>query len=320
MRTFRYYFSLSCFLLLAGLSWGQVFGVNFNASLSNYQFRRITSSDGLSCNHVRCILEDSRGYMWFGTEYGLNRFDGYRFRKFFKKDIPYSIDNISSLQEDAWGNIWIDMGVFVVYDWKTDSFIEGKQILNALGVSCRNLQHVFVDNQKGLWVEADGKLYAFERDKSYKVYTLPFTTGVWGLTKVDSQVYLTTYLALYKLDIRSGTITEQVQSDILGDNVSGKRTLYVYADESSDLWIYSKEENKLWRKRYYSDNFEQIEIPSVSVNYRIQDIVDDNNGNIWIATDHQGIFILEKNSGRFFNEKNDRLNLSSLSSIMIFYG
>ena len=314
MRTFRYYFSLSCFLLLAGLSWGQVFGVNFNASLSNYQFRRITSSDGLSCNHVRCILEDSRGYMWFGTEYGLNRFDGYRFRKFFKKDIPYSIDNISSLQEDAWGNIWIDMGVFVVYDWKTDSFIEGKQILNALGVSCRNLQHVFVDNQKGLWVEADGKLYAFERDKSYKVYTLPFTTGVWGLIKVDSQVYLTTYSALYKLDIRSGTITEQVQSDIFGDNVSGKRTLYAYVDESNDLWIYSKEENKLWRKRYYSDNFEQIEIPSVSVNYRIQDIVDDNNGNIWIATDHQGIFILEKNSGRFFNEKNDRLNLSSLSS------
>ena len=101
MKTFRYYFFISCLLFLTGMGRGQAYGTNFKASLSNYQFRHITSSDGLSCNHVLCMLEDSRGYMWFGTEYGLNRFDGYRFRKFFKKDVPYSIDNISSLVEDS---------------------------------------------------------------------------------------------------------------------------------------------------------------------------------------------------------------------------
>ena len=107
MKTFRYY--ILCSLLLFTCFWGRQAWCNtFKASQSNYMFRHLTSSDGLSCNHVGCILKDSRGYMWFGTEYGLNRFDGYRFKHFFKKDISYSSDNISSLQEDSWGNIWID--------------------------------------------------------------------------------------------------------------------------------------------------------------------------------------------------------------------
>ena len=312
MKTFRYYLFLSCFFLFANCGVGLC--ATFQASQSNYMFRHITSSDGLSCNHVGCILEDSRGYMWFGTEYGLNRFDGYRFKHFFKKDIPYSTDNISSIQEDAWGNIWIDMGVFMVYDWETDSFIEGKQILSTMGVSCRNLHHVFVDNRKGLWVEADGKLYAFGHDKSFKAYALPFTTGVWGLTRVDSQVYLSTHQALYRLDTHNGTFAELRQPDVYGDKVAVKRSLYTYADKSNDLWLYSKEEGKLWRKRYYSDFTEQIKLPSNAVNCRIRDIIDDNKGFIWIATDHQGVFILEKNSGKFHNEKNDRINRSSLGS------
>ena len=313
MNTFRHFF-FGCFLFLLGLSLEQVSGTNFRPSLSNYQFRHITSSDGLSCNHVLCMLEDSRGYMWFGTEYGLNRFDGYRFRKFFKKDVPYSIDNISALMEDSWGNIWINMGIFVVYDWKTDSFTEAKQVLNGWGISCTDLQNVFIDNDKGLWIEADHKLYHFQPDHSFKVYSLPFSTRVDNLTKVDSQIYLTTTLAWHKLDIHTGAFTELEQPKAIGEQVQKKKNLHTYADKSHDLWIYATEDNKLWRKRYYSDDLEPIEIPSASSNYRIQDIIDDNNGNIWIATDHQGIFILEKNSGRFFHEKNDRLNLSSLSS------
>ena len=179
---------------------------------------------------------------------------------------------------------------------------------------CKNLQHVFVDNQKCLWVEADNKLYAFEHDKSYKTYTLPFTTGIWELTKIDSQVYLSTRSALYKLDIRSGIFTEQVQPNAPGQDIPVRRSLYTYADKSNDLWLYSKEEHNLWRKRYYSDDVEQIKLPSCTANCRIRDIIDDNKGNIWIATDHQGVFILDKNSGKFHNEKNDRINRSSLSS------
>ena len=313
MKTFRYY--ILCSLLLFTCFWGRQAWCNtFKASQSNYMFRHLTSSDGLSCNHVECILKDSRGYMWFGTEYGLNRFDGYRFKYFFKKDIPYSSDNISSLQEDSWGNIWIYMGVFTVYDWKTDSFLEGKQVLNTMGIECKNIRHVFVDNQKCLWVEADNKLYAFEHDKSFKAYTLPFTTGIWELTKIDSQVYLSTYLALYKLDIRSGVFTELVQPNVSGQGIPVRRSLYTYADKSNDLWLYSKEENNLWRKRYYSNAIEHIKLSSCTANCRIRDIIDDNKGNIWIATDNQGVFILDKNSGNFHNEKNDRINRSSLSS------
>ena len=46
------------------------------------KFEYLTTIDGLSHNNVSCILQDKQGYMWFGTEYGLNRYDGYAFNMF----------------------------------------------------------------------------------------------------------------------------------------------------------------------------------------------------------------------------------------------
>ena len=54
---------------------------------SALQFSHYTINEGLSENSVMCILQDSRGFLWFGTGDGLNRFDGYQFKIF--KHIPY---------------------------------------------------------------------------------------------------------------------------------------------------------------------------------------------------------------------------------------
>ena len=46
------------------------------AGNKDFNFRRFTAADGLSSNTVRAILQDKRGYVWFGTDEGLNRYDG----------------------------------------------------------------------------------------------------------------------------------------------------------------------------------------------------------------------------------------------------
>ena len=91
------------------------------------RFNRYTTSGGLSSNTVTCILEDSRGFMWFGTQDGLNRFDGRNFIAF--KNDPYNAASISGnvindLVEDSSGIIWIgtaDAGL-CSYDYRINLF------------------------------------------------------------------------------------------------------------------------------------------------------------------------------------------------------
>lgn len=69
-------------------------------------FRPITIQMGLPSSQVSCIMQDSRGYVWFGTSAGLSRFDGYRFRNYFSHSgNEHSLlnDYVKSIREDAQG-------------------------------------------------------------------------------------------------------------------------------------------------------------------------------------------------------------------------
>src|SRR5688500_6802143 len=74
------------------------------------KFKRISTEQGLSQNHVLCIIQDSKGFMWFGTADGLNRYDGYNF-KVYKNVIGDSTtlpnNYITTICEDSKGVLWI---------------------------------------------------------------------------------------------------------------------------------------------------------------------------------------------------------------------
>ena len=94
---------LYCFLLL-------VTGIPVLAQRQNLKFNHLDINAGLSQNHVMCILQDSKGFMWIGTSDGLNKYDGYRFT-LYKQDAKdknsISGNYITDIKEDAEGMIWI---------------------------------------------------------------------------------------------------------------------------------------------------------------------------------------------------------------------
>src|ERR1700741_1612431 len=76
----------------------------------NLKFDHLDINSGLSQNHILCILQDSRGFMWFGTRDGLNKYDGYKFTVYKNKaDDKNSISNnyIQAIKESKDGYIWI---------------------------------------------------------------------------------------------------------------------------------------------------------------------------------------------------------------------
>ena len=113
---------------LAAPSTGAAFDVDLNfAPGSVVRFEHLTIEDGLSQNAGLAIFQDSRGYLWIGTQDGLNRYDGYGF-KIYKHDSddPSSLshNSILSMGEDKNGSLWIGTwgGGLNRYDPATETF------------------------------------------------------------------------------------------------------------------------------------------------------------------------------------------------------
>ena len=94
------------------------------AIIPDMKFRRLDTREGLSNSTVSCMLRDSQGYLWFGTNYGLNRYDGYRFRNYFsyEKDTTSLRNNrVDEIQEAHGGLLWLKQGMnYSLYDPRTE--------------------------------------------------------------------------------------------------------------------------------------------------------------------------------------------------------
>lgn len=92
----------------------------------NYRINHYSIKEGLSQSVIYCLYQDSRGFIWVGTQDGLNRFDGYSFVKF--KHNPSDTTSISeswiySITEDKDGNLWIGTrGGLCRYDFNNNRF------------------------------------------------------------------------------------------------------------------------------------------------------------------------------------------------------
>lgn len=102
------------------------FLIAINAHSETYSFTRVDNTNGLSNNQIECIFRDSRGFMWFGTNFGLNRFDGIQV-KIYKADrndsTMLTYNSISEIQEDVNGDLWIRGNEnYLIYDIRSEKF------------------------------------------------------------------------------------------------------------------------------------------------------------------------------------------------------
>ena len=141
-------------LLWLGVSFAQA-----GLVASQYAFRSIDSSRGLSNNSVNAILQDRLGFIWLGTKDGLDRYDGVSFLSFTKEKGTLGNSFVTSLYEDRSGNIWIgtDMGVYI-YSPLTES-IRRFDLVSDRGTAVNNTVNYIVGDKEGrIWmaVQAQG--------------------------------------------------------------------------------------------------------------------------------------------------------------------
>lgn len=128
------------------------------AQASQIRFEHITSEHGLSENVVNCIFQDSKGFIWVGTNDGLNRYDGYRFTVF--NPIPDDENAINSnlifaVNEDQQGNIWIGTTGSGLnrFDPRTETFMHFQHDPNSsTSLSNDQIVSLYTDRQGRIWI------------------------------------------------------------------------------------------------------------------------------------------------------------------------
>lgn len=286
------------------------------AQTGQYQFSHLDVGNGLSNNQVNCIYKDGKGFMWFGTMFGLNRYDGYNF-KVFKHDPanPNSvIDNyIVDIFDGPDKKIWINTrSGFCVYDPVTECFgAIAPQLQKLFKIPYFNLLKMKHDSHDGYWfITTDAGIYyynAVTRQTHHyvrqpeKLLSL-YSNTVMDLAEDSAGGLWVVYSdgVIEKLDPRLNKIT--FHSDLLSKANFHKTENYsVTIDQDDDLWFFAI--NSAIGTFYFNPRkgiFNHIDKdnPTVRLNSDlINNIIQDDEGLIWIGTDHGGINLIDKHNG-----------------------
>lgn len=273
-KGYRYIFFL--LLLAVTKTYGQA------ESFVHYQVE-----NGLSHNAVICTLQDKQGFMWFGTMYGLNRFDGYTFRVFQRSEKPGGLgaNFILSLFEDDNGLLYVgsDRGVFV-YNPRTEQFRELDKRTNG------DIHAITKDKQGNIWITSSGRLFRYW-SATDSLYAVPTPLNISSICiNSDNQLWVSSIdgkVALYEPGKKSfNTFDVFSHSPAVNSNWISK----IAAIGKDSLWICTTTQGvKLFdtRTHTYQDFF--IISPEKTEIYA-RDILCRQPGEYWVATE-SGIYV-----------------------------
>lgn len=288
----------------------------------SYVFHHLSTGDGMSNNSAKSLLIDSYGFLWVGTEFGLNRYDGYNFKTFLANpDIPNSLlgNDIQGLQEDGLKNIWIDLGYrYTVYDREKDHFVSNvNTIFDKFNIKVKGDVKVYIDKNKNIFVINGNKINYYNiLTKTLRVYKSPrLNIPNFEISDDIDHLYVIDVNELcWKINKNSGKI-ERVLLPAKSETDRKAQHLITFADHGGGLWLFSRNSEKLYFKPSSSLPWQRIVLESdIKLQNNIIAIVERNNNQIWIATDHKGVFRYNKSDNSIINITSDPLVQSSMAS------
>ncbi|MBO7608461.1 MAG: helix-turn-helix domain-containing protein [Paludibacteraceae bacterium] len=260
---------------------------------AHVRFNHFTTENGLSSNLIFAMDQDSSGFLWLGTDFGLDRFDGKLFKHFRKDKYP------DMHREDLYyvkcmdGGVYVGSfsGTFQKYDSKTDGFTDLMPTeLDSLGYS----------QIKGVQCASDGTRYLFtnERVFRYDAQRKCFNSKFQAFDSLRSPF-------ISSLHIDSGNRIWIGSINQLSIYDTNGHALKIFNEEhdhcgfvsgivpmEKNRWIVTFLSNRVWIVEYQDEAFrirEEIRLPFNSVNK----ITRGKNGRYWFATDGDGLWFAD---------------------------
>jgi len=305
------------------------------------RFETISLEDGLSQSTVFCILQDSQGFMWFGTEDGLNKYDGYNFTVFKNNpEDPNSLGGkwIQTILEDDMGRLWIgtNEGGLNRFDRNLGHFIRYQ---NDPGdpdsLSDDDVTAIYQDSEGVLWIGTDGGgLDRFDQENERFIHFPHDPDDPNSLSSNEVTAIYKDQEGVLWIGTNDGVLnrfdTDNEQwmhygSDSNGSHNIGHHSITaLFEDQSGMLWIGS---GGAGLDRFNPDTegiihyqHDPNDQKSLS-NDKIEEIFQDKDGMLWIGTHGGGVNWLDLETGLFSHFKNipgDPYSLSQDTVLSIF--
>ncbi|MBP7358306.1 MAG: helix-turn-helix domain-containing protein [Prevotella sp.] len=272
---------------------------------SIYLFKILDTSKGLTCSQVNCIMKDSRGYMWFGTPAGLYRYDGYTFKKFQSdpqngSSLPDSY--IKSIQEGMDGDLWIETSSgYCIYHPQTESFERDiKSTFSNMGINT-SPSLIFIDSHKNLWAYTPNHGVDCFNMQQQLLYNFGYTNTSTGIPQGNivsmGESKEGTILAyddgrIVCCDVMHQQHTAWANQTLTDLKIKSNDGIRVFADSNDNIWLYGPGTLLKYNKNTSKWDMSigtRLGFKGTGTDRAVNGMDEDKNGNIWIATDVNGL-------------------------------
>ncbi|MGH8371168.1 MAG: ligand-binding sensor domain-containing diguanylate cyclase [Gammaproteobacteria bacterium] len=298
---------------------------------SSLRFRHITIEDGLAQSSVQAIAQDRQGYMWFGTEDGLQRYDGYDFQTFHhdpERQDSLADDDVVALAVGAHDELWVgtdEQGLDLLEPGSTRFVHYQHDSADAASLTSNKVFALLVDIHGHLWVgtadgldRMDGVTGQFHH---YRIAgTKPGTNTVFALHQdKNGRIWVGTRHGLYYYDSTHDALKifqpAMHTSLVAAQRLLTRASVNAFAESANgQLWVateggllkFSSQDRVLAVYQHHADDNESL--PSS----RVRALFEDLAGDIWIGTYGGGVTRFDPIHGRFINYEHDATDPQSL--------
>ena len=275
------------------------------------RFVRLSTAQGVSQLKVDQIVQDDDGFMWFGTRYGLYRYDGYSFKVFVREDgNPNSLNGvvINALFKGRDGALW------VACDQSLNKFDRTTETFTQYPVPYAT--HITEDTAGILWVPSRNGLYRLDpvsgqiqhytsdpNDPSslsgkYLSYCGEDRRGAFWISSIGH---------LDEFDRKTGKVTRHI---LIPETPDG---FEFYEDRYGVFWIFRSSPNALATLDRETNTLTRYALPEREPTLtRISAMLEDQTGDLWMATHGLGLLKLDREFARFIDYTNISTDAESL--------
>ncbi|TRX60639.1 response regulator [Fulvivirga sp. M361] len=278
------------------------------AQQNEIQFSRYTTLEGLSENYVNCIFQDSRGFIWIGTNDGLNRFDGYNFKTYrYKPNDPDGISTnlINTLTEDQEGNLWIgttNEGLCRL-DTKREVFTYYRNTRESPDLLTKNAARILItDKNNNIWMGNSLGLHFLKKSQSQSdtstvlyIKKMLYSRGVVDIRTIaeDGQnIWVGARSGLFTLPVLSNNIPEKIVSIKQEEGATSNFVLDIVPVKNGLIIAYG---HGIYKFRFNSPSRTSGTFKRISDIYS-NDLLLSSDNSLWCAT-NDGLYSLRLDTG-----------------------
>jgi ligand-binding sensor domain-containing protein/signal transduction histidine kinase/DNA-binding response OmpR family regulator len=288
---------------------------SFSPNEPKSRIRKYGMKDGLSHSVINSMTQDKKGLMWFATNDGLNRFDGYSFKVFkYDPDQPSSLaDNfVQRVFKDSKGLIWISSRKGLSqFDEKTERFIHYRhQAGNRASLAGNDISYITESSNGNLWIASyeSGISYLDKKTGQFISYTPQNLPGLTSLRIIclyeDSAglLWVGTQdggLSVFKVST-NGVLIKKIETLSLKNKLPSPHIKCFYEDHYKNMWIGTTQGLVLY-KRQENDFFVFNTTNAVFKGNHVLSLLEDSRENLWVGILEGGLYRLDL---RQFNNRN----------------